>query len=104
MKDLEEVRFFLTKPSNILVHMMADLSSLSSPLAPWSSILPPHLPRWALVPPSPRSEHLLSHPPPRQTVVGLGSCKNAFLSRSAPAILGGWHQEGYRGVAVLRKL
>ena len=47
MKDLEEVRFFLTKPSNILVHMMADLSSLSSPLGPWSSLLPPHLPNWA---------------------------------------------------------
>ena len=34
IKDLEEVRFFLTKPSNILIHMATDLSSLSSPLAP----------------------------------------------------------------------
>ena len=40
IKDLEEVCFFLTKPSDMLVHMAANLSSLSSPFAPWSSLLP----------------------------------------------------------------
>ena len=33
IKDLEELCFLVTKPSNMLVHMAADLSSLSSPLA-----------------------------------------------------------------------
>ena len=85
IRDLEEVRFFLTKPSNMLVHMAADLATLSSPLAPWSSLLPSHLPR-SVVSPCPRPEHLLSLPPPRHTAAGLGSCESAFLSRSAPAI------------------
>ena len=85
IKDLEEVRFYLTNPKHMMVHMAADLASLASPQTPWSNLLPPHLPP-APLPFHPHPEHLLSLPPPRHAIVPLGSCESAFLSRSAPAI------------------
>merc|ERR550519_3040233 len=85
IKDLEEVRFFLSKPSNMFVHMAGDLSTLSSPTEPWSKLLPAHVPR-NLVSPARDPEHQLTLPPPRHIAAGLGSCESAFLSRSSPSI------------------
>ena len=85
IKDLEEVRFFLSKPSNMFVHMAGDLASLPSPALPWSKLLPAHVPR-NLVTPTRDPEHKLTLPPPRHIAAGLGSCESAFLSRSSPAI------------------
>ena len=85
LAQLEEVRFHLTKPANLLVHMAADLSLLSDPASPWRSLLPAHIPG-QVSEPRPQPEHLLALPPPAHLLVGLGSCESSFLSRSAPAI------------------
>merc|ERR1711994_575290 len=85
MGDLEEVRFYLSKPSNMFVHMAGDLSSLESPSAPWFKLLPAHVPR-DLVKPTRDPEHQLTLAPPHHVAAGLGSCESAFLSRSSPSI------------------
>ena len=85
LRDLEEVRFYMTTPSNMMVHMATDLTVLKSPLAAWSTFLPPHVPK-KVSPPVVTSEHLLALPPPSHLLAGLGSCESAFLSRTAPSL------------------
>jgi len=85
IKDLEEVRFHLTKPSNMLVHMATDISILENPMSPWKSFLPPHIPK-KVVSPSCSPEHLMTLSPPAHFLVGLGSCESSFLSRTTPCI------------------
>ena len=45
IQELEEVRFHLTKPANMLVHMATDLALLTDPAKPWAGLLPPHVPK-----------------------------------------------------------
>jgi len=85
LKDLEEVRFYLTKPSNMMVHMAADLGSLQNPSSPWSSFLPAHIPKKIIIP-SKLPEHTLTISRPSHLLLGLGSCESAFLSRTTPSI------------------
>eukprot|EP00092_Neocalanus_flemingeri_P035801 GFUD01038981.1.p1 GENE.GFUD01038981.1~~GFUD01038981.1.p1 ORF type:complete len:1002 (+),score=290.69 GFUD01038981.1:52-3057(+) len=82
LNDLEQVRFYLTKPSNIMVHMATDLGILKDPMSPWLSI---QLPLYA-VPPTVTPEHALTLPPPSHLMFGLGSTESAFLSRSTPCL------------------
>jgi len=85
INDLEQVRFYLTKPANMLVHMATDLGLLKDPMSPWLSFLPPHIPKKVVVP-KPSPEHVLSLPPPSHLLAGLGSCESAFLSRTTPCL------------------
>jgi Zn-dependent M16 (insulinase) family peptidase len=85
IKDLEEVRFYLTKPSNMLVHMATDLGLLKDPMSAWLSLLPAHIPKKVVVP-TPSPEHSLALPPPSHLLAGLGSCESAFLSRTTPCL------------------
>ena len=45
IQEMEEVRFHLTKPANMLVHMATDLALLTDPAKPWASLLPAHVPK-----------------------------------------------------------
>ena len=86
LKDLEEVRFYMTSPQNMMVHMAADLTTVKSPQEAWSTFLPPHVPK-KVSPPVVTAEHQLTLPPPSHLLVGLGSCESAFLSRSTPSLV-----------------
>ena len=85
LSDLEEVRFHLTTPKNMMVYMAADLGQLEDPMSPWATFLPPHVPKH-VSPCHVTPEHTLSLPPPSHILTGLGSCESAFLSRSAPSL------------------
>ena len=41
ISDLEEVRYHLTTPSNMMVNMATDLNILTNPMEPWQKFLPP---------------------------------------------------------------
>ena len=41
LSDLEELRYHLTTPSNMMLHMATDLALLSNPMEPWQRFLPP---------------------------------------------------------------
>jgi len=85
INELEQVRFHLTKPANMFVHMATDLSILKDPMTPWLTFLPSHIPK-KVVKPVPSPEHTLALPPPSHLLAGLGSCESAFLSRTTPSI------------------
>jgi len=85
INELEQVRFYLTKPASMMVHMATDLNIIKDPMAPWLSFLPAHIPK-KVVSPIPSLEHTLSLPPPSHLLAGLGSCESAFLSRSTPTL------------------
>ena len=41
LSDLEELRYHLTTPSNMMLHMATDLALLNNPMEPWQRFLPP---------------------------------------------------------------
>jgi len=85
LSDLEELRFHMTTPSNMMVHLATDLSLLSDPMIPWTTFLPPHVPK-KVAQPKLIQEHTMSVPPPAHIIAGLGSCESSFLSRTAPSL------------------
>ena len=86
LSNLEEIRFLLTSPSNMMVHMAGDLDSLGQdPLAAWGKFLPPHVPK-KVSPAVVTAEHQLALPPPSHLLAGLGSCESSFLFRTAPGL------------------
>ena len=85
LSDLEEVRFHLTTPSNMMVHMATDINILKDPMSPWTKFLPPHVPK-RVSEPHMTPEHTLTLSPPSHILTGLGSCESSFLSRTAPSL------------------
>jgi len=85
LSDLEELRFHMTTPSNMMVHLATDLSLLSDPMTPWTTFLPPHVPK-KVAQPQLIQEHIMVVPPPSHIIAGLGSCESSFLSRTAPSL------------------
>ena len=86
LSNLEEIRFHLSSPSNMMVHMAADLATLGEdPMSPWLTLLPPHVPK-AVSPALVTADHSLTLPPPANLLFGLGSCESSFLSRTAPSL------------------
>ena len=86
LSNLEEIRFHLTTPSNMMVHMAADLAALAEdPMSAWVTFLPPHVPK-KVSPALVTAEHSLALPPPSHLLAGLGSCESSFLSRTAPSL------------------
>jgi len=88
LSDLEQVRHYLTKPENLMVHMAADMETLlkaGDPSEPWKTLLPSHLKPQVACPVA-VSESSLTRSEPGHKTVGLGAVETAFLSRSVPAI------------------
>ena len=75
-----------------MVHLATDISLLEDPLTPWTTFLPPHVPRHVS---SPRvtAEHMLTLSPPSHVITGLGSCDSSFLSRTAPSLTDPQHPD-----------
>ena len=92
LSDLEEVRFHMTTPQNMMVYMATDLGQLQDPMAPWATFLPPHVPKH-VSPCHVTPEHTLTLPPPSHILAGLGSCESSFLSRSAPSLTSPRHPD-----------
>jgi Zn-dependent M16 (insulinase) family peptidase len=89
LQELEELRGLLTRPTNLWVHMAADLSRLAAPLAPWAGLLPPA--PGPIQPPGPRPGHPDTLAPPRHVALALPACQTTFLHLSAPT---GRHHPG----------
>jgi len=95
LSDLEQVRHYLTKPENLMVHMAADMETLlkaGDPSEPWAKLLPSHL-KPQIGSPVAVPESTLTRPGPAHKTVGLGCVESAFLSRSVPAITDFNHED-----------
>ena len=87
LAQLEEVRFHLSSPANMMIHLAADLATLGEdPMSAWLTFLPPHVPKAVVSPALVTAEHSLALPPPAHLLAGLGSCESSFLSRTAPSL------------------
>ncbi|XP_077994627.1 uncharacterized protein C05D11.1-like [Glandiceps talaboti] len=91
IKELNELRSFLTSPANIRIHMSADVEKLSSPLSPWlQSFVNEHKENTdkhlmvgrtssQLLIPAESSECL-------GTIVGVGSVESSYLIQTIPCV------------------
>ena len=85
VQELEALKTLLLHPSGVAVYMAGDLSLLSAPLAPWSSLLTANMTADQRGP-GPRPDHLLTRPPPRHVVLALATTQTCHLEVTTPAI------------------